>query len=681
MVNPPKPTTRLVQARALMPDLGRQAIILDALSPLVNRNSVRRPSLLQDHRGPPHGLKAKILPKPWSPSSISLPPFSSVPYSGHAAESEDEDDIDLLAPSVVTAPWDKMLSLAEVARLRADGQIFPDDGQLLSNATDEETRQARNHPFDYDTPKEDSRKRRRSGIGDHKTQPEIPSSSPWQSHTHASQDPVELGLCTLQRGKQLFDLRSPFSITTIIMVGAMVEDGGGGVSELQKKCRMGTLFTPLARIEAVQAMVILSSFGDTSWRPGGHTLRMAVDMGLYRCLGYLLQTNMGIGKSAEQLEAERYLVVGARVWLAIYKMEYEMSYNFGRPAFFAGQESIAHCRRLLDHPLAVKTDSRLVAACELLTLRGELHYFSSASFPDRLPVGIQQPFSIWPTVDIPNLDEKIKQANIAYEAWERDWDEYYVITQRCHAILTTNSHILLRIQSKRDVTSLSEQQLEFLLKAIRSAETHVGMALRGEQYGQFFRFANHYTHVGVVFAARLWIRLTSLMPEAVNLKKTGRDVERLVEILSSVPGFQFAQLLKNVITKARQRHVLPPLSKAASPAFGPTHLSDDGPPWKAMGIPSTSVVEQRQSSGTGNGLGLSDGSPVELGPSSHVDFAYAEHLFSDNDRGINGGAEVSNYAFPLDTQQFDPNGFFDHTYNLETWFPFPPLQAESGIHE
>ena len=102
-----------------------------------------------------------------------------------------------------------------------------------------------------------------------------------------------------------------------------------------------------------------------------------------------------------------------------------MSYNFGRPAFFAGQESIAHCRRLLDHPLAVKTDSRLVAACELLTLRGELHYFSSASFPDRLPVGIQQPFSIWPTVDIPNLDEKIKQANIAYEAWERDWDEYY----------------------------------------------------------------------------------------------------------------------------------------------------------------------------------------------------------------------------------------------------------------
>ena len=102
-----------------------------------------------------------------------------------------------------------------------------------------------------------------------------------------------------------------------------------------------------------------------------------------------------------------------------------MAYNFGRPAFFAGQESIAHCRRLLDHPLAIKTDSRLVAACELLTLRGESRCSPLAPYPDTPPVGMQQPFSIWPTVDIPNLDEKIKQANISYEAWERDWDEYY----------------------------------------------------------------------------------------------------------------------------------------------------------------------------------------------------------------------------------------------------------------
>lgn len=44
---------------------------------------------------------------------------------------------------------------------------------------------------------------------------------------------------------------------------------------------------------------------------------MALDMGLYRCLPYLVRTGMGSDKSPEQLEEERALVVGARVWLTV----------------------------------------------------------------------------------------------------------------------------------------------------------------------------------------------------------------------------------------------------------------------------------------------------------------------------------------------------------------------------
>jgi len=47
----------------------------------------------------------------------------------------------------------------------------------------------------------------------------------------------------------------------MIMVGARVLDGGGPVSDVQRACRqhaqrigVGTLFNPVARIEAVQAM-------------------------------------------------------------------------------------------------------------------------------------------------------------------------------------------------------------------------------------------------------------------------------------------------------------------------------------------------------------------------------------------------------------------------------------------
>jgi hypothetical protein len=50
-----------------------------------------------------------------------------------------------------------------------------------------------------------------------------------------------------------------------------------------------------------------------------HTLlrRHSSDMDLHLCLPYLAKTGMGRGKTVEELETERPLVAGARVWLAV----------------------------------------------------------------------------------------------------------------------------------------------------------------------------------------------------------------------------------------------------------------------------------------------------------------------------------------------------------------------------
>ena len=65
-------------------------------------------------------------------------------------------------------------------------------------------------------------------------------------------------------------------------------------------------------------VVVLASWADTSgWRAGGHAVRMALDMGLYRCLPYLVRTGMGADKTPEQLKDEQPLVTGARVWLTV----------------------------------------------------------------------------------------------------------------------------------------------------------------------------------------------------------------------------------------------------------------------------------------------------------------------------------------------------------------------------
>jgi hypothetical protein len=44
---------------------------------------------------------------------------------------------------------------------------------------------------------------------------------------------------------------------------------------------------------------------------------MALDMGLYRCLPYLVRAGMGADKTPEQLKEEQPLVVGARIWLTV----------------------------------------------------------------------------------------------------------------------------------------------------------------------------------------------------------------------------------------------------------------------------------------------------------------------------------------------------------------------------
>lgn len=169
-----------------------------------------------------------------------------------------------------------------------------------------------------------------------------------RTHIHAYPDVIDAGLVPEAEARELLDIyysgsnnflpcydpsfdtweslkiRSPFSLTTLIMVGARVRDGGGPMSETQRHCRdhsqlvtKNTMFNPVARIEAVQAVVTLGAFSDNAWLPGGHAVRMALDMGINRSFIRLLRSGMGKGKTPEELEEERPLVVHARVWFCV----------------------------------------------------------------------------------------------------------------------------------------------------------------------------------------------------------------------------------------------------------------------------------------------------------------------------------------------------------------------------
>lgn len=112
-----------------------------------------------------------------------------------------------------------------------------------------------------------------------------------------------------------------------MLIGIKGEDAPGK-SDLQLKLQdhaerigMSTLFIPIARLEVVQALIIMSAWSESLYRPAGHALRIAMEMGLWRCLSYLAQSGMGKGRNKAELEEDRPLVMGARAWLGLFMLE------------------------------------------------------------------------------------------------------------------------------------------------------------------------------------------------------------------------------------------------------------------------------------------------------------------------------------------------------------------------
>lgn len=86
-----------------------------------------------------------------------------------------------------------------------------------------------------------------------------------------------------------------------------------------------------------------------------------------------------------------------------------MSYGTGRPAVLKDDESIKHCRLLLQHPLAIEDDMRLVSTVELMALRERVH---NALSPFEGPVKDEH-------------FEELRRADLNFRSWYATWDQAF----------------------------------------------------------------------------------------------------------------------------------------------------------------------------------------------------------------------------------------------------------------
>lgn len=353
--------------------------------------------------------------------------------------------------------------------------------------------------------------------------------------------------------------RSPFLLCALLMVGAKVRDGPV-VSDLQAlllheatEHAKDRVFESKCTVEDVQALLLLAgwshSMGGVGWLTAGHAIRVAVELGVHKALPRLEKI---LASDSSHPESHRPLITAARTWLALYVFEYQISFGTGRPAMMKGDTAITKAKDiLLNHPLSIATDARLVSTCELLTRQNAIH---------------QQLESCLADGDDGAVFSTLQEATADIDGWLEEWDARMSASQptagffrssaaiqRAYAHLFHNCIALRRLKTVADARSLSPEMRAIALQAIKSAKDCVSICLDNQEYRDGMKYAVAYTHTCAAFAGAFLLRFARLFPGDVNMEETTQQVDTLANILSEVPAVSVGNWLRKMVNHTRQR--------------------------------------------------------------------------------------------------------------------------------
>jgi hypothetical protein len=182
-----------------------------------------------------------------------------------------------------------------------------------------------------------------------------------------------------------------------------------------------------------------------------------------------------------------------------------ISYGTGRPAILRDDESIEHCRELLNHPLAMEDDMRLVSTVELMAVRERVN---ARLAPLDRPID-ENTFRI------------LQDADEQFDSWYRNWDPGFahryedagsyhtnssgthtlsflaafyrqsLCIQYMHAQIFQYANALRNINGPDDLLRMPAEQRQLAHKCISVARRCMEITLKspayreGMKYGQF----------------------------------------------------------------------------------------------------------------------------------------------------------------------------------------------------
>ncbi|KIM29878.1 hypothetical protein M408DRAFT_328654 [Serendipita vermifera MAFF 305830] len=416
--------------------------------------------------------------------------------------------------------------------------------------------------------------------------------------------------------------RSPFCFDAILAVAAKIRAGGGSPGPAFYRCleeaqgiARSTLFGPVVRKEAVQAMLLLAAWSTSGWLPSGHAMRMALDLGLHRALEKLAETTPGRVRSQEE---ERDLVVSARIWLCLYWFDHQMSLGTGRPIVLRDEVSVRHCRILLNHQFSSPSDLRLVAQVELIAQKTQIYETLS-------PLN--------GNVSHATLSF-IRRANVALDKWWADCDSLHRETMDEDSFLRKiligelyYAKLWLVCVALRGASwdKMPFEQRELAFQAKEAASNCLATFLNSPAYRAALRYAVHDSLVTCAFSGLFLLKIANLFPGEVELPSIISQVEQLAQLLSEVAAERYALTIRLMLANLRRKLGLG--TSAPTPAPGQILAQNQG----EDGVNALMAVGP-------NGTGAGDTA-----------------MFGTADGGFHMGMEEFGFTWPADNGAFNPN--------------------------
>ncbi|KAF8658282.1 hypothetical protein AX16_002056 [Volvariella volvacea WC 439] len=342
--------------------------------------------------------------------------------------------------------------------------------------------------------------------------------------------------------------RTPWTFDAILAIAAKIRSGNGPLIPTFYRCleeaqgiARSSLFGPVVRKEAVQGMLLLAAWSTNGWLPSGHAMRMALDLGLHRALEKLAEDN----KQRTQ-EEERNLVVSARIWLCLYWFDHQMSLGTGRPIVLRDENSIRHCRILLNHPMASPTDVRLIALVELIAQKTQI-YETLVSLNGQVNH---------------NTLAFIRRANVALDKWWQEHDELHRQTMDENSLLRKvlagelhYAKLWVVCVALRGVAwdKMPFEQRELAFQAKDAASNCLSIFLTSSEYRAALRYAVHDSLVTAAFSGLFLLKMANLFPTELDLVAIAGQVEQLAQLLSDVAAERYALTLRIMLANLRRK--------------------------------------------------------------------------------------------------------------------------------